>query len=255
MLESLRVIFGSIRWQDVLDIAIVAWVIYYFLILIKETRVMQMLVGLFVLLVGVFIAQKLEMYTINWILQQLWAVWIVAFVILFQPELRQTLVKIGQRRFFTMFFKKQEAEIYQEIIRAVSMMVRKKIGGLIVLGRGTSLKEYVDTGTHMDSEVSADLLMTIFSPKTPLHDGAVVIKGDRILAAGCILPLSQNQNLDKSLGLRHRAAIGVTEETDAMVVVVSEELLSISLARAGKLTPPIGVETLEEMLVLYSPSR
>ena len=245
--------FPLFRWQDAIDILIVALVIYYIFLLIKETRAIQMLKGFAVLLVMAFIAQRLKFTTITWIISNIWPVFIVVFVIMFQPELRQTLIEIGRRKFFRTFLFKNESEVYHKIAEAAGVMKKKKIGGLIVIERETSLKNYIDTGTKLDGELSVELLLTIFFPKTILHDGAVIVKNGRVVAAGCGLPVTQNINIDKALGMRHRAALGVTEETDAIVVVISEEFKTISLAMNGNITPGIDKNTLEEMLILYGP--
>lgn len=241
------------RWQDIIDIVIVTVVVYYFLLLIKETRALQMLRGLAILLVVALFAGLFELHTINWILRNLFTVGLVALVILFQPEIRRALIELGRTKFFSYFFYKAENEVYHAIAMAAKSMINRKIGGLLVIERGTSLKNYIETGVHLDSEVSVELIMSIFYPNSPLHDGALIIKGGRIAAAGCILPITQSPNLSKELGLRHRAAVGVTEETDSIVVVISEEKRLASLSLAGKLIPAGDSQTLEEMLVLYGP--
>lgn len=255
MLDSIIETFKSLtfRWQDVIDILLVASLIYYSLLLIKGTKAIQMLIGLLVLLLGVFIAQKLHFYTFNWILKFLGFIWVIAFVIVFQPELRSILLKIGQRKLFSAFYEKREAQIYREIVEAVKVMVRKRIGGLIVLEKENSLKNYIETGTRIDSEVTSEIMISIFVPRSPLHDGAIIIKEGKIAAAACVLPVNQDKDLDKKFGMRHRAAMGLTEESDALVVIVSEELKQVSLAMAGKITPSIDPVTLEEMLTLYGP--
>ena len=251
-MDKIKNIFWMIRWQDSIDILIVAILIYYLLLLIKESRALQMLKGLAVLLLVAFLSYIFELYTLNWILKGLWTAGLVALVILFQPEIRQALVALGKSRLFGGFFK-EDSEFYHKITEAVRNIVRRKIGAIIVLERATSLKTFIDTGTLVDSEVSEELLVTIFTPKSPLHDGAVIIKERRIVAAGCVLPLAQDENINRELGMRHRAAIGITEETDAITIVVSEEFKTISLAIAGKITPAIDTDTLEEMLTLYGP--
>ena len=247
-------LFYGFRWQDAIDILLVAFLVYQLLLMIRNTRAMQMLKGFLVLLVCAFIGIQFGLYTLNWLLTTLWAVWLIAFTIIFQPELRRILVQLGRRRMFMGFFK-EEVRLYKEITEACRVLARRKIGALIVLERDVNLKTYIDTGTSLDAELSAELLVTIFVTRTPLHDGAVVIRENRVAAAGCILPLTQDPNVSRNYGTRHRAAIGVTEETDAVAVVVSEEKHSISLAVAGKITPAIDSRTLEEMLTLYGPRR
>ncbi|MCD4814646.1 diadenylate cyclase CdaA [bacterium] len=242
------------RWQDALDILLVSFLIYRVLLMIRETRTMQMLKGFLFLLLFAFVGSQIQLYTINWLMTSLWAVWLIAFAIIFQPELRRMLIQLGRRRMFLGLLK-EEARLYKEITEACRVLARRKIGALIVLERDVNLKGFIDTGTSMDAELSAELLVTIFVPKTPLHDGSVIVREWRVVAAGCILPLTQDPNVSRNYGTRHRAAIGVTEETDAVAIVVSEENRSISLAVGGKITPAIDSQTLEEMLTLYGPKR
>jgi len=242
------------RWQDAVDILLVAFLVYRILLIIRDTRAIQMLKGFLLLVAFAFVGAQMQLYTINWLLTSLWAVWLVAFTIIFQPELRRVLVQLGRRRMFLGLLK-EEARLYKEITEACRVLARRRIGALIILERDVNLKSYIDTGTSMDAELSAELLVTIFVPRTPLHDGAVVIREWRVVAAGCILPLTQDVNVSKNYGTRHRAAIGITEETAAVAIVVSEENRSISLAVGGKITPAIDSQTLEEMLTLYGPKR
>lgn len=244
----------SFRWQDAIDIILVTFIIYRILLMIRDTRAMQMLKGFFILIVFAFIGSQFQFYTINWLLTSLWAVWLIAFVIIFQPELRKMLVTLGHRRMFIGLLKEEE-RLYKEITEACRVLARRKIGALIVLERDVNLKAYIETGTAIDAELTAELLVTIFVPRTPLHDGAILIRESRLMAAGCILPLSQETTISKKFGTRHRAAIGITEESDAVAIVVSEENRSISLAVGGKMTPAIDTQTLEEMLTLYGPKR
>ncbi len=247
-------IFYGFRWQDAVDILLVSYLVYRLLLMIRDTRAMQMLKGFMFLLLFALIGAQFHFYTVNWLLTSLWAVWLIAFTIIFQPELRRILVQIGRRRMFMGFFK-EEARLYKEITEAARVLSRRKMGALIVLERDVNLKTYIDTGTPLDADLSAELLVTLFVTKTPLHDGAVVIRDGRVAAAGCILPLTQDPNVSKNYGTRHRAGIGITEETDAVAIVVSEEKRTISLAVSGKITPAIDSQTLEEMLTLYGPRR
>lgn len=244
----------SFRWQDAVDIILVSFIIYRILLMIRDTRAMQMLKGFLILIVFAFIGAQFQFYTINWLLTSLWAVWLIAFVIIFQPELRKILVTLGHRHMFIGLLKEEE-RLYKEITEACRVLARRKIGALIVLERDVNLKNYIETGTRLDAELTAELLVTLFVPKTPLHDGAVLIRESRLVAAGCILPLSQESDISKRYGTRHRAALGITEESDAVAIVVSEENRSISLAVGGKMTPAIEPMTLEEMLTLYGPKR
>jgi len=228
-------LFGQFSILDIVDVAVVAFIFYRLFLLVSGTRAAQMFFGLAVLIVLSAIAQWLRLNGINWIISSLKTVWVIAFVILFQPELRQALVQIGHNRIFRRFVPTEEFSALGEIVKAAEQLSEEKIGALIVLERSVGLKNYVETGTPLDSTVTAELLVTIFTPPSPLHDGAAIILGSRIVAAGCILPLSQDPYLEATMGTRHRAALGLAEETDAVVVVVSEESRNISVARKGKL--------------------
>jgi diadenylate cyclase len=186
---------------------------------------------------------------LNWIISSLKTVWVIAFVIIFQPELRRALASLGHRRILRRFFTVEETGVIPEIIKSTTRMADKGIGAIIVLEKDMGLKNYIETGTKIDARVTAELLETIFTPTSPLHDGAVIIQNDRVAAAGSILPLTQDQRLSAALGTRHRAAIGLTEETDAIVIVVSEETHAISYAQAGKLKRKIDTNTLRSDLL------
>lgn len=187
-----------------------------------------------------------ELTTINWVLTKLFAVGVLAFLILFQPELRRGLARIGQNTMFSPFLKK--GGTVDEIVEACQRMSRIKRGALIAIERETGLKNYIESGIPIDAKVSAELLITLFATNTPTHDGAVIIEGDRIASAGSLFPLTQNQNLPRVLGTRHRAAIGITEETDAVCIVVSEETSAISVSVYGKLTRNLDEENLRRVL-------
>jgi diadenylate cyclase len=226
----------SLLWLvDVLDIAIVAFIFYKLLVMVRGTRAFQMFIGLSVIFVLSFVSKILQMNALNWLFSGLQTVWLVAFVVLFQPELRRALSQAGQHRLYRRLFRVETRETVDEVIKAVQELAARRTGSLIVLRRSANLRNYVETGSRLDARVSAELLLTLFMPRTPLHDGAVIIEEDRILAAGCILPLSQSETVSRSLGTRHRAAIGLTEETDALVLVSSEESGRMSLARRGRL--------------------
>jgi diadenylate cyclase len=244
--------FAGMRWNDVLDILLVTFILYNLFILLHETRAIQMLKGFGIILVLVVLSRMLRLDTMSWILTGLSAIWIIAFIIVFQPELRRALVEFGQNRIFKFIFK-EHGQLYREIKETAEILAKKKSGALIVLEREVNLKGFMETGTTLDAETSSELLISIFNHKSPLHDGAVIIREGRIAAAGCILPLTQKDDIDKKYGMRHRAAIGISEETDAITIIVSEERKSISLAIGGKITPDINGETLLEILSLYAP--
>lgn len=249
---SLRNVIVTMRWNDVVDIIIVSIILYNLFIIIKETRAIQMLQGLLIILFLVVISRILDLYLLSWLLTGLTAIWIIAFVIVFQPELRRALVELGQNRLFKYIFK-EHVQLYREIKEAAEILCKKKTGALIVIEREVNLKSFIETGIKLDSETSSELLISIFNPKSPLHDGAVIIREGRIAAAACILPLSQKEDIDKKYGMRHRAAIGISEESDAVTIIVSEERKTVSLAINGKITPDIDSETLLEILSLYAP--
>jgi diadenylate cyclase len=234
---------------DFLDILIVAFLFYRLFMLIKGTRAIQMFIGLFLLIIVSFIAQWLNLNALNWILSSLKTVWVIAFVILFQPELRKALTQLGQNRIIGMFLKVESTGTVSETVKACQMLVQKGLGAIIVVERDVGLKNYIETGTRLDAKVTSELLVTIFTPPGPLHDGAVIVEKDRVIAAGCILPLSQNPRIGRALGTRHRAGLGLSEETDAIVVIVSEETGSISLAREGKLKRKLDLNALRNELV------
>jgi len=240
--------FLKIRPLDILDILIVAFVIYRLFLLMKGTRAIQMLLGLLVLLLGVITAQWWQLEGLNWIISSLKTVWVVAFVIVFQPELRTALAQLGKNRIIGLFLKRESRAI-KEVVEACQELSEKGIGALIVFEMNTGLKDHIETGTLLEATVSTELLITIFTPRTPLHDGAVVIRGESIIAAGCILPLTQNPLIPHTMGMRHRAALGITEETDAVCVVVSEETRKISLAVGGKMNSGLDPVSLRQGLM------
>ena len=233
ILDHLRLL--QLGWRDALEIALVAYVIYRVLLLIHGTRAVQMLIGIVVLVLTYAVAWVFKFTMITYLLRLVFQYGAFAALIVFQPELRAALAQLGQSR-VTRFFRRMEVgEVAEEIAGAVERLSRSGIGAIIAIEREVALGEYVQSGTPMQAKVSADLLATIFTPYSPLHDGAVIIRGDTIIGAGCILPLSQAALPDRSLGTRHRAALGLSEETDALVVVVSEETATISVAQNGRL--------------------
>lgn len=235
-----------------LDIGVVAFVIYKFMMLVKGTRAVQLIKGLVVLVIASVIAERLHLDTINWILSQLRLVIVVALPVVFQPELRRALEQIGRGKFLSRPLKvlgaEEMARLINEIVRAIQVMAKNHTGALVVIERETGLNDYLETGVRLDGVVSAELLINIFVPLTPFHDGAAIIRGDRVLAAGCFLPLSESPYLSKQLGTRHRAALGISELSDAVVVVVSEETGAVSVAEGGKLTRFLDEKNLKELL-------
>jgi len=220
---------------DLLDIFLVTVLFYRLLILVKGTRSAQMYVGLLVIVLVGIIAREFDLIAVKWIVDSLKTVWLIAFVILFQPELRHALAQFGRTRYFRSFLRGDHYGVLGEIVRGAEQLAQRRHGGLIVVERNVGLRNFVETGTRIDAKVSAELLVTLFSPGSPLHDGAVILREDAVVAAACILPLSANPRTAAMFGTRHRAALGLTEETDAAVVVVSEQTGGISVAFRGKL--------------------
>lgn len=257
-MQYLKDLFLNIRIRDIFDILIVAAAFYKLFMLIRETRAEQLTKGIFVLFVLTKVSEWLEFYTLNWILDTTMTVGVIAILIVFQPELRRALEYIGRSRFFTKSFLEIKGEslkgIIDEIVDAVASLSRQKIGALIVIERETGLNEVVETGTIIEGKVSSHLLINIFIPNTPLHDGAVIVKYDTIKAAGCFLPLTENTSLSKDLGTRHRAALGISERSDCLAIVVSEETGSISIAENGSLARYLDIKTLKQILMdMYKP--
>lgn len=255
-------IFSGIRVRDIIDILIVATVFFKLFKLVRETRAEQLVKGI----LAIFIIEKisgedwLQLYTINWILKNTMTVGVIAILIVFQPELRRGLEYIGRSRFFTKSFLEIKGEslskTVDEIVEACASLSRQKIGALIVLERQTGLNEVADTGTKINGMVSSNLLINIFIPNTPLHDGAVIIKDDMIKAAACFLPLTDNMNVSKELGTRHRAALGISERSDSLSIIVSEETGSISIAENGTIARHLDSKTLKQILTdMYKPKE
>jgi diadenylate cyclase len=220
-------------WRDVLEVALVSFVLYRVLVLFQRTRAVRILLGLAVLVLAYGVAYVLKLGMITYLLGLMFQYGAIALLIVFHPELRAALAHLGRAR--RLFPQLGDEAVADQVAKAAERLSRMKIGAIIAIERQVRLDEYVPTGAEMQARVSADLLVTIFTPYSPLHDGAVMIRGDTIIGAGCILPLSQAPVLDRSLGTRHRAALGLAEETDALVIVVSEETSSISLAAHARL--------------------
>jgi uncharacterized protein (TIGR00159 family) len=221
--------------RDTLDIAVVGFVLYWLLLLIKGTRAVQVLVGLGALIAMRLFADLLGLATLSWILDNFLASAVLIIIVLFQADIRRALARVG-RGVFPRIAERQESQILEEIVRAAQTLAQRRVGALMVLERETGLEDLIQVGTALDASVTKDLLVSIFLPYSPLHDGAVVIQSGRIAFAGCILPLTLRTDVAEGLGTRHRAALGITEETDAVVIVVSEETASISLAVGGEMT-------------------
>jgi diadenylate cyclase len=220
---------------DVLDILLVAVLFYRLLILVKGTRSAQMYVGLLVIVLVGIAAREFDLIAVKWIADSLRTVWLIAFVIIFQPELRHALAQFGRTRYFRSFLRGESYGVLGEVVRGIEALAQRRHGALIAIERNVGLRNFVETGTRLDAKISAELLITIFSPGSPLHDGALILREDTAVAASCILPLSTDPRITQTLGTRHRAALGLSEEADAAVVVVSEETGSISVAFRGQM--------------------
>jgi len=243
---------GTIRQISfaVIDILVVAFIFYKGFMLIRGTRAVQALKGIGVLIVISTVAYFGELRTLDWLLRKFWTWGVVAFIIIFAPELKRALARMGgTAAFFGGGTQDDEKESVKEVAEAAERLSAIRAGALMVMAREATLDEYAESGIPMNAKVSRELLMTIFYPDTELHDGAVIIANGRIIAAGCTLPLSQNRKWEQSMGTRHRAAIGLTEETDAIVVVVSEETGGISMAIDGEITRYLDPQTLYMILV------
>lgn len=228
--------FLTVTLIDLIDIILVTWVFYKVYQYFKDTRAGQMLIGLVILLISSFIFNSFGLSAMSWLVNQFQTVWVVAFVILFQPEIRRLLIYIGQTRFFQRIFRMGTSRSLEAIVDASLQLSEKKWGALIVIQRETGLRSYKEAGIQLKAEVSAPLLMSVFNPASPMHDGAVIMQNTLLEAAGCILPLTESQMILPEMGTRHRAALGITEESDAIVVVISEERGTIITAENGRFT-------------------
>jgi len=251
MFEILSMI-KSMGWRDAIDILLVAVVFHMIFLMLRESRSAVALRGLVTILIGsllvYFLAFVFDLTALLAVFRSFWVVVVLLFIIVFQHDFRRSLTQVGQLRVFRHLFT-QTGRYLDDVVEAVKTMAKRRVGAIIAFERRNSLKVFADTGTRVDASVSVELLRTIFTAYSPLHDGAVIVRDERILAAGCILPLSTDGSLSKDLGTRHRAALGLTEETDAVVVVVSEETGIVSLASNGKLRRGLSAEELREALV------
>ncbi len=242
-------VLSQVGARDLLDIALVSLIIYRLLIVLKGTKAAKMLMGLVVLLVASIISRAVPLYTLEWMLNGLWAYMVIAVVIVFQPEIRSALARMGEKTLMSPFRSAEELKVLEEVVKAAVAMASTKMGALIVIERNTRLEDFVELGTILDAHVTRELLTSIFHPGSPIHDGAVVIRAGRIVAAGCFLPIALEAELSRALGTRHRAALAVTEETDAVVVVVSEETGTIALSIGGRMETDLDMGSLRSRLM------
>lgn len=257
-------LFEHPDWHNIVDVVILSILIYNVIKLVLHTRSNSLFKGIALVLVMAWLSSALRLSAVSWLLNQIISMGLLVLVILFQPELRRGLDQLGRSRFMRRVFgatvQDRETENIErpveEIVRAMNNMARKKIGALIVIERVTGLGDVIETGTRVDAEISGPLIENIFEPNTPLHDGAMIIRNRRINAAACILPLSEDPSISRDLGTRHRAAIGITETTDAVSLIVSEETGIISMAREGRITRHLDARSLNILLTeLFTPER
>ena len=251
-MDYIKALIGSFGLFDALDVAIVAFAIYHILSFVRETRAEQLGKGILVVLVAKVLAEALELYTINWILGYIIDMGAIALVIIFQPELRRALEYLGRNKFLPQKQGKVDKtgvhSLISTLVETADAFSKDRVGALMILERQTSLTDIAETGTYLNADVSKELLGNVFYEGAPLHDGAVIIRNGRLLSAGCVLPLTQNQNLSKDLGTRHRAGIGVTEVSDAISLIVSEESGIISIAVDGRLSRFLELKSVERTL-------
>ncbi len=246
---------AGLRWQDVVDILLVTFVIYRIFILIKGTRALQILVGMAFVVVAFVVSQVFELFTLHWILNAFLSSIILVVVVLFQNEIRRALAHVGVNPFLAAREASGDGgQVVEELMKSAVSLANKKIGALIVLQRETDLHDYVEEGVRLDAALSKELLLSVFIPYSPIHDGAVIVQKDRVAWAGCFLPLTTRLDVDKELGTRHRAALGITEETDAVVIVVSEETGGISVVLNGRITRHLDGATLRRVLLKLFPT-
>lgn len=243
---------------EIIDILLVTYVIYILITLIKGTRAVQLFKGMMVIVIGWLLSSFFGLKTLSWLMSQAMTYGVLAVIIIFQPELRRALEQLGRGRLFSRSSLPDEEKVkltINETVKAVQYLSKRRIGALIIFERGTGLNDYIETGITINGQLTSQLLVNIFIPNTPLHDGAVICSKDQVRAAACYLPLSENPFISKELGTRHRAALGVSELTDCISIVVSEESGQVSLARNGELHRDLTEEELMEILIkeLYDP--
>lgn len=239
----------NFRWMlDLLDVALVAFIIYRIILLIKGTRAVQMLLGLAVILVVYIASQVGGLYTLHWLLDNFLSSIILVVVVIFQNDIRRALIHVGRNPFFADLSYKEENEVMDELAKACIAMAGRRIGSLIVIERETGINDFLEVGQEIDAKVSSDLIISIFNSASPIHDGALVLQQGRLTRAGCFLPLTQDPNVSKHLGTRHRAAIGLTELVDAVAIVVSEETGKVSVVVGGRITRDLDSVSLKRVL-------
>jgi len=248
-LSFFKQVLSQLRWQDILDITLVYLIVYRLLFLIRGTRAVQILTGLGIVSVAYIVSDRLRLFVLNYLLKQFFDYLFLIVIILFQDEIRRALANVGRNPFFSGPTAQSRAvKVLDEVAKAAKLLAAKRIGALIVLERQHGLRNYTEGATELDAKVSTELILSIFHSSSPIHDGAIIIEGSRILAAGCFFPVTLESEMDRNLGTRHRAAIAVTHETDAVVVVMSEERGEISLVEYGEITRDLSIPALRQRL-------
>ena len=238
-----------LSWKPIIEIAILWFVIYRVMLFFEGTRALQVLRGIIIVLVAFLLTQIFQLDILDWLMTKLFGISVIAILIIFHPEIRQGLARLGQRHLFSTTLRDEDLDyMLKEIGRATETLSQLKFGALIAIEKSDPLASYLESGVLVDAKISADLIEAIFTPNNPLHDGAVIIQHGRIMAAGCLFPLSENQDLSRIYGTRHRAALGLSEETDTLVIIVSEERKDISLVYKGRLFKEMGKEELLEKI-------
>jgi diadenylate cyclase len=237
-----------LRWQDALDVLIVAFIIYRTFLLVKGTRASQLIVGVIMIVFVYYFSKKLDLFALGWILNNFVSSIVLVIVVVFQNEIRRVLLALGRSPFFKKITYVEETFFFDELVNACMVMSKKKTGALIVIEREVGLEEFMEIGVRLDAEVNTELIVSVFQYSSPLHDGAMIIREGRIKAASCILPLTMKDTIDKERGTRHRAAVGITEVTDAVTLVASEEKGKMSYAFKGELHWNVDGETLKKVL-------
>ena len=261
MLSSIQSIMSNFRPEDALDIAIVSDIVYKMIGFIRETRAMQLIRGLVIIIVAFFVSDIFNLYLLNWLLKSLFTMGLFAVVVLFQPELRRALEQVGRKNLmntnsFRNIDKNKAVETVDSLVSAIDDFSATRTGALIAIERETMLNDIIETGVVVDAEISIRLLGNLFYEGSPLHDGGVIIRGARIHAASCVFPLTEKKNIGRNLGTRHRAGVGLSEVCDALIIIVSEETGVVSIAEDGKIRRFVDLKTIEKMLLnMYLPSE
>ena len=261
MLSSIQSIMSNFRPEDALDIAIVSYIVYKMIGFIRETRAMQLIRGLVIIIVAFFVSDIFNLYLLNWLLKSLFTMGLFAVVVLFQPELRRALEQVGRKNLmntnsFRNIDKNKAVETVDALVSAIDDFSATRTGALIAIERETMLNDIIETGVVVDVEISIRLLGNLFYEGSPLHDGGVIIRGARIHAASCVFPLTEKKNIGRNLGTRHRAGVGLSEVCDALIIIVSEETGVVSIAEDGKIRRFVDLKTIEKMLLnMYLPSE